>query len=82
MALISERNGLQLEQRNLPMSASISHNSADILIFTISFSFFFLFFSLLITRRFLPVAKLRAVGVYGDWREMDSLVTAFNKRRA
>lgn len=63
MALISERNGLELEQRNLPMSASISHNSADILIFTISFSFSFF---LLITRRFLPVAKLHAVGVYGD----------------
>lgn len=81
MALISERNGLQLEQRNLPMSASISHNSADILIFTISFSFFFFFF-LLITRRFLSVAKLHAVGVYGDWREKNSLVTAFNKGRA
>ena len=82
MALISERNGLQLEQRNLPMSASISHNSADILIFTISFSFFFFFFFLLITRRFLSVAKLHAVGVYGDWREKNSLVTAFNKGRA
>ena len=81
MALISERNGLQLEQRNLPMSASISHNSADILTFTISFSFFFFFF-LLITRRFLSVAKLHAVGVYGDWREKNSLVTAFNKGRA